>query len=413
MTVNLLDGQTATPSTSSPNTDYTIGNRFTVSTTTEITGLRWWRRTSTPQEKPYNLKLWGSNTLQPLAVVNVVNDDGATGWQLSSLTGSVELVSGVTYTVSAYWPNGQTWAWIPLASRQAAPSPFTWATNARSFTAGADTFPTNPDNVLVWMIDVQADGVLSGGSPSGGGASAGDVNNTLADWLISTNDNTHQTDGLPWLTRVAVDAIKTAVDGGLNLAGGLQGLSDNLAQTLQLASDYVAGRTSTYFTDLKNRLIGASGGGGSAFYGPGGTQVAEGVETLLAQNLTPDNLGAAVALIRERVTLSPDLADTSRWTLVDTVTGEDDALVELQADLFRVTIGDAPGTHGPQLVGGVEWRPRWGWIAPRVHGCYLQRQPLVDLSPFVVAPGLFMDGLLLYSHPGFTWLVEAFVLDRT
>lgn len=412
MVTNLMDGQTATPSTSQPNTDYTIGNRFTVSATTNITGLRWWRRSTTQQEKPLNLKLWGSNTLQPLAVVNVPNDDGAVGWQLSSLTGSVELVSGDTYTVSAHWPNGPTWAWIPLASRNAAPAPFTWATNARSYTAGADTFPGNPDNVLVWMIDVQADGTLSGGAPTGGGASAGDVNNTLADWLISTGDNTHQTDGLPWLTRTAVDAIKVVTD-KLGHSGSGNSL-DWVLSLWRLAGDLTDAEFGLLklLLDRKDQLVGSSGGGGSAFYGPSGTQVAAGVETLLASGITATDLGAAVALLRERLTLSPDLADTSRWTLVDTTSGDGDALVSQQADAYLFSITAYPSTQPAHGVAATLWVPRWGWVCPRVHGHFAQRQ-FHDVMPTIVtSEGHFMDGLLIYTPQGFEWTCESYVLDR-
>lgn len=412
MVTNLMDGQTATPSTSNPNTDYTIGNRFTVSTTTSITGLRWWRRTTSTAEKPYNLKLWGSNTLQPLAVVAVPNDGGTTGWQLSSLTGSVDLVPGVTYTVSAYWPNGQTWAWIPLASRQAAPSPFTWATNARSNAVGADTFPSTVDNTLIWMIDVQADGTLSGGAPSGGGASAGDVQNSLADWLISTSDNTHQADGLPWLTKTAVDAVKVVTD-KLGASGSGNSL-DWVKALWDLAGDFSDAEIGWLkgFLSKRDQLVGASGGGGSAFYGPGGTQVAAGVETLLASGITPTTLGAAIALLREQLTLSPDLADTSRWTLVDTTSGDGDALVSQQADAYFFSITAYPSSQAAHGVAATLWLPRWGWVCPRVHGHFAQRQ-FHDVMPTIItSEGHFMDGLLIYTPPGFEWTCESYVLDR-
>jgi hypothetical protein len=389
---------------------YELGARFTPGVNCTALALRWYAQDTTRPAGPTSLSLWDASTTARLATV-VPSDNGGAGWQETILATPVALSAGREYRVSGFFPIGTRRAYWNSGASFVVPDGVTVPRSAiRCIATNATTtYPTTAVDGAVESTDVILDLTAPGSTPA---ATPSDLDNALADWL-SEPDHTHGAgDGMPYDTWETGNDTNTKVTNGLNLAGGLQALSDNLANALQMASDYVAGRTSTYFADLKNRLIGASGGGGSAFYGPSGTQVAEGVETLLAQNVDATQLGAEMAKLREQLTLSPDLTDTSRWRLVDTVEGEGDALVELQADLYRITLGDAPGAHGPQLIAGVEWRPRWGWIAPRAHGCYLQRQPLVDVSPIGVAPGLFMDGLLLYSHPGFTWSVEAFVLDR-
>jgi Domain of unknown function (DUF4082) len=411
VTVALYGGITAGWSSASTSAPYQLGNPWRQTEDSVVSALGFFRGDTGSGVKATALSLFRRSDQALLAFVSSPTDSGSIGWQWSTLSTPVPVTNGTEYVVCAYYPAGNVWFRVFSSSKPTPPANTAWLSFPREDEANIanNAYPATAETGSVYnAVDVQlGDPSSSAGGPN---ATVGD----LASWLsTNTLTNQHQTDGLPWQTKVDTADTRTKVTNGLNLAGGLQGLSDSLAHAIQMASDWFASGSTTIFTDLKSRVLGTSGGGGSAFYGPSGTQVAEGVETLLAQCVTATELGAQLAVLRERVTLSPDLTDTSRWTLVDTVSGAGDALVELQADLFRITIGDAPGTHGPLLVASGEWRPRWGWCAPRVHGCYLQRQPLVDLSPIGVAPGLFMDGLLIYAHPGFTWSVEAFVLDRS
>lgn len=262
----------------------------------------------------------------------------------------------------------------------------------------------------LWSDDATpGTGGTDGSTGVGGPAYSGD----LAAWLSSDNGSQlHETDGLPWLTKTAVDAIKVVTD---KLGASGSGNSLNWVKALwDLAGDFSDAEIGWLkgFLAKRDQLVGASGGGGSAFYGPSGTQVAEGVETLLASGITPTTLGAAIALLREQLTLSPDLSDTSRWTLVDTTSGDGDALISQQADAYFLSITAYPSTQPAHGVAGTLWLPRWGWVCPRVHGHFAQRQ-FHDVMPTIVtSEGHFMDGLLIYTPPGFEWTCESYVLDR-
>ena len=388
-----------------------IANKVRFTSTGYVDGLAWRRVVNGTGNKPQHLRLWDGPTQTILVDVPAVTDDGLIGWQWSYLAQPVAVQSGRDYYVSTGWVSGDTRGQELTHPLTSVPAEYVIPASYCYFVNNNWGFPvTDNANGAVFPMDVEWS---AGGSPvNPQPATSGDVDNALADWLISTSDNTHQTDGLPWLTKAQVDDTNTKVTSGLNLAGGLQGLSDSLAHTLQMASDWLASGSTTIFTDLKNRVLGASGGGGSAFYGPGGTQVATGVEQLLASCVDPTVLGAHLALLREQLTLSPDLADTTRWTLVDTVTGAGDGLVDLQADLYTLTLTAIPAPQPQLSVADSTWVPRWGWVCPRVHGRFHQRQFQDVLPAVVTARELFMDGLLIHTEPAISWSVSAYTLDR-
>jgi len=244
-----------------------------------------------------------------------------------------------------------------------------------------------------WGISVGV-AETAGGDPSAPPAT-GATTADLAAWLSNDSaTNTHQSDGLPWQTKVDTADIRTKVTAGLNLTGGLQALSDSLAHTIQMASDYFAGRTATYFTDLKNRLIGASGGGGSAFFGPAGTQVSAGVEALLARS-TNAQVGFPA----------------SPWEMT-AETDFDDALAWAQpADLYVVTFATIPPTSPDNGRAGVPVHYRLAWWSP-LNGTFAQERRWIDFtSEHLVNPAGRMPGLLLQTYEGGTGHVQAWTLN--
>lgn len=411
MVTHLFDNTSwASPSSSAPNTDYAIGNRFGVTASVDVTGIRWYRGSTTATQKPGNLRLWrGDGTL--LKDITTPSDNGTVGWQLSAFDAAVTLAPSTTYVVSMGWPNGQTWYWLARGSVSAPPSGYLWDDLIRAqFTGNQTTFPNNTDNTLAWGVDIETGGTTGGGGGGGGGLTGAD----LAAWLSSVSGtNTHQSDGLPWLIKTELDATKLLAQGAYDVLTNTPSGGSSLTSFLTAMGPTILAAMATFFSTANARLNGASGGGGSAFYGPSGTQVAEGVETLLAQGITPTELGAQLAVLRERLDLSPDLADTTRWTLQDTVNGSGDGLVNVQGDAYFLTLTTIP-SHLPQHgIAGQLWVPRWGWVAPRVHGHFRQRQFSDVLPVCVTDQGLFMDGLLVYAHPGTDWTVEAYTLDRS
>lgn len=391
----------------------TVGNRFALAADGYLRSVSWYSDSPSGTKPGFNVWNNASNLrLQKLAASITWTDNGH-GWWTYELTESEstsigQITNNTTWELDLIVASGGAY-WF-----QGCHTP----DNVTDFSYEGARYG-GPSNVIAdstagapWGINVGV-ATTAGGDPSTPPAT-GTTTADLAAWFSANSAvNTHQTD-LPWLTKTVADAIKNAVDvlthsgSGSNLdwVVALWKLAGNLTDL-----EYAAVRQ--FLKDGQTRLTGAGGGGGSAFYGPSGTQVAAGVETLLAQGVTPTDLGAAVALLRERLTLSPDLADTSRWTLVDTLDGSEDALFSAQADAYFLSVTAVPSYFHSNGVAATLWLPKFGWVAPRVHGHFRQRQ-FNDVFPLVItADGLFMDGLLIHTLPGFEWTVEAYTLDRS
>lgn len=406
----------ATPPDSQASYSGAFGNRFNVGATTYVNNVYYYRRST--GANPDRVNIWDLSTSTRVWTSTAVNPGGLSGaWVDVVVSPQLTLVTGRDYLVEVAGSGSFVFSG--------------WATSPPAISAGytlvGARYGSGSPAGLVSGWELIAIGVGSANTTGGGADSTGSTGTgtpvftgDLPAWLSTDGaQNLHQADGLPWttksqvdLTKIAADAIKVVTD---KLGHGGSGNSlDWIVGLWRLAGDLTDAEIGLLkaLLDHKDQLVGASGGGGSAFYGPSGTQVAEGVETLLASGITPTELGAQLAVLRERLTLSPDLTDTARWTLVDTASGSGDALVELQADLYRLSVTAPVGPPSGPLVAGVAWHPRAFWLAPRAHGGFLQRQPLADFGVNTIAPGLFMDGLLLAIDPGYTWSVEAYVLDR-
>jgi hypothetical protein len=243
------------------------------------------------------------------------------------------------------------------------------------------------DNGAVYGFDVTYQAT---GTPGPAPATPTDVQDSLADWFITTTDNQHQTDGLPWRTDANVSAIKTTTDAGLNLAGGLQGLSDSLAHAIQEASDWLAAGGSGFFPDLKDRLVGTSGGGGSAFYTSDGQLVS-----------------ALVAQIYAGMTPARSLPPGTGWTLADETDWDTSLAWGVGAHCYLVTVDSyppaQPATDGPAGT----WLYRLGWWAV-LNGSYASgRQWFEFAQQFLYLNGLWMPGLALQARGGTTGHVQA------
>jgi hypothetical protein len=390
---------------------YTQAMAFTVKANCWADKVAYYRPATGATGKPTAMAIWRADTQTKIGEVTSLADDGTVGWQDQTLSTPVALFAGIRYKLSADVNSSTYDVGNNVTSLPQAGLAFNWSSVVTGYRSASLGYP-NVDDTNGWIrgLDVhKQEDTDPPATPDVGDT----LDDKLADWLISTSDNTHQTDGLPWLTKTVVDAVKVVTD-KLGSSGSGNSL-DWISSLWRLAGDLTDAEIGLLksLLDRQGQITGASGGGGSAFYGPEGTQVSAGVETLLGRSFTLDDLGAATALLRERLDLSPDLADTTRWTLVDTIEGSADALVNVQADAYFFNLTTIPSSHPHLGVAATLWVPRWGWVAPRVHAHFRQRQ-FSDVFPVVfTADGLFMDGILVHALPGFEWTCECYTLDRS
>jgi len=391
---NLYD-QTVSPGGTTRNDwNGAVGNRFALAADGYLRTVSFWSDNLTGA-KP-GLNVWSNSGALRLhkAAADVTWVGTATGWITYTLTESESTSVGLithntTWEVDLQFTSGGAHFF------QGCNTPDNVTDFSYEGARYGGGYPVIADNTAgaPWGISVGV-AETAGGDPSEpppSGATTAD----LAAWL--SNDgatNTHQSDGLPWQTKVDTADIRTKVTNGLNLAGGLQALSDSLANTLQMASDYLAGRTATYFTDLKNRLIGASGGGGSAFYGPDGTQVSAGVEALLARST---NAQVGFPASPWEMTAETDFDGCLAWAQ--------------PADLYTVTFATTPPTIPNNGQCGVPVRYRLAWWTS-LNGEFAQERHWIDFEKcHLVDPAGRMPGLLLQTYLGGTGHVEAWTLN--
>lgn len=376
-----------------------IGARLSFSADVPIQALRFYRHATGSGWAPSRLRFWDLSTHTLLAEVTSVTDNGAVGWQESTIT-PVTVDSTHTFAVTGWVANGNNFGYKLAANLGVAPVPLLWPTNCRAWAnSGTTGEPTNNDNVLAWSFDVRVGDASIPPNPADP-VTAGNMADSLAAWLISTNDNTHQTDGLPWLTKTVTDAIKVVTD-KLGSSGSGNDL-DWIAGLWRLAGDLTDAEIGLLksLLDRQSQITGASGGGGSAFFGPGGTQVAAGVEEIITTLAAP-----AV-----QYPLSwPALSD-SAWEAVDSQAFADDLWWEVPAHLYLCHFTDWAPYKTQTVLPGNTWIRRLGWWAP-MKGTNLGERRYVEFSDAQLENrGLFMDGIYLSARPGSAGTVTAYLL---
>lgn len=372
-----------------------------------LTGWRW-ARASDGGSPPDGAAVWDvADTSSPVWVADAIPNGSGAGWWEADIVGSIPLLAGHTYRMALGYHNHVSgFAYQNSVSKPAGEFPVA-LTGTTSWTYYASGFLAYP------ATDRAASGQNLGidlrwsSIPLVAPATGGDLDAALTDWL-SDNENTHTAHGLPWTT-------KSVVDGHTATLASIEGSLSDQGATLDAVAGDVADLHAKVTAD--GVTLDAKIGPLETYGSVGDKGVSAGVEIVRQQVATANTkldalTGTSFATLREQLTLSPDLLDASRWTLVSTTAGEGRGLVEDQADLYILTL-TAVGGLPTVDVAGATWVPRWGWgIAPRVHGAYRQRQ-FHDYTPAAVtADGLYMDGLLVNALPGVEWAVDAYVLDR-
>jgi len=389
----------------------TRGLRFQVTETTEIGFLGWYRPTT-------GFSAFGRLLLYNAAGVlirsaDTVTDSGAVGWQWSPIT-TTSLTAGVTYTVAAStFTSGLTriYPYCPRASRVAAPAPFihddigTFAN-----TTGPNLYPTTADNTIVVALSVQTGTGIDPGPGEGDPALTGD----LGSWLSSDPTvQTHQADGLPWLTKVVADSIQTGqhslslvVDDIKTIVNNIPSKDDDLWTRITkliniywALSDAEAALVTDFLRRAPGQLTGPTPGGGSAFYGPSGGQVAERAEVA--------GFNSELLWHRTRTTNWLEPVPGEDWELIDTLEWDGSIGWDQPADCYVITITAFPPTWDQQDVYGHLWLPRAAWWAP-LTGTLPHERHFVDFDTQILhALPMRCEGILLCPRENFAGTLQA------
>lgn len=390
-----------------------VATEFQSITGGQITSL-WWRRAdTTPSHKPTHLGVFDVATGVLLVDLVTFTDDGAVGWQETDLANPIVLAAGRSYAVGALWAAG-FYVYNPAVYDEPVPPyPLTWGSSKRAFKSSSSfTFSGVTQDSNGWYaLDASVTpGNLTPGDP---GALPSDVENSLASWLRDDVENSHKDTssipGLPWTIKSTLTTFRTAFDTVVGSVTETASATGTVFQRVnQLLADTAAllGRIPTTITTGFDQLF--------SWYGAAGRPVgADTVPTALTAIRDALDADVGVELLRERLTLSPDLSDLTRWSVVGTVEGTGSDEVVLQADLYVLAITSAGAERSALTIGSYTWRRYLGWVAPTVHGAVLPRRQLEWDFNAVCHPPLLMDGLLIHTGPDVEWLLTAYVLDRS
>lgn len=386
---------------------YGFARVFGVSEPTTLTHLRWFR-VSLTQARPLYIDLW--NGVDQNLITEIANpvDDGTVGWQDTPLSTGAVLQPGGVYTVVSDFGVTTDQARADVSVQGDFPFPFLKLETGDRFPTTHTGYPTTRDLVNFYGVDVIVTPVAFTPSPPTSPPQTGDITNELGKWLDSTGEvQTHQLDGLPWLTKGVVDAIKTAVDA---LGPDVISLLNDVAQIPNRTSSawaevlltwQIAGALTQLEIDAWNllakrapgQLTGASGGGGSAFYGPGGTQVADGVEQLLGRSPGAGPFPGTGWVMADEI----DFVAALSWAV--------------PADLYTVDVYTHSAALDSGLYAGVDVIWRLGWWAP-LNGNYAQERRYFETErAHLSIAGARMPGLLLALPQGGTGHVQAWTFN--
>lgn len=422
--IHLFDNVVGPPTITSTGSSFELGVAFRTAQGLTVTGLRWYATSTTTTDKPTHLYLWDTVGASVIASIATPGHSGLVGWQTASLDTPVLLEADHEYRVSMGIPTGTHWAEITNAA--APPYPLVWATQV-GYAGSIGGYPNTSQTNRAFWVDIVLDTDYAI-SPDPSPVLVGDVKEALRAWLDPGSADLPVGDsGLYPRVAGEMDAfLAGSPDNAETISGNVSETKDAVAGIAATINDEGTGLVAIAGDVAALRAkVTADGVTLDAKIGPletygsvGSKGVSAGVEIVRTTTIdegaaTRTQVGVTADVLREQLTLSPDLTDTSRWTLVGSTAGEGRGLVTDQADLYLLTL-TAFGGLPTVDVAGVTWVPRWGWgVAPRVHGAYRQRQ-FHDYTPAAItADGLLMDGLLVNALPGVEWTVDAYVLDRT
>lgn len=392
MAVHLFDNVTGPP-TSGSNTSagWEVGTRLTLTADAPCTQLRWYRFATGAGNKPTAMHLWDLTTHTQLENPTVP-DTGAVGWQTVTLAAARPLDATHTYAATIVMPNAMSEGFWGNSLFSTAPAPFVGTGNLRCWQPGSTTGePTSNDNVLVWGIDVTLGDQTIPPDPSDP-VTVGNMSNTLAAWLISTGDNTHQVDGLPWLIRAELAATKALVDVIPEIGGtDWTKVSDIWKLSGDLADAEIA-VWRAFFGDGKDRLTGTTAAGGTAFKTSDGRRATD-----------------LVAQIWSATTPARSLPPGTGWTMVDETDWDTTLAWNVGAHCYLVTVDSYPPAQPATSSPAGTWLYRLGWWAV-LNGSYASgRQFLEFAQQYLYQNGLWMPGVALQARGGTTGSVQAWV----
>lgn len=389
----------------------TRGTRFRVTAELVVTQVGYYHNNSTDQSWSWLGMFDGAGVL--MWHTETVPNTPVPGWIWVTVSPSFNLVPGVTYTVAGGLVGTRFWALNgPTTLRNPPPAGFIFDDAGAFLADGVGTYPTVPADYF-FAVSVGTETYVPPAEP-GEGEGEPALTGDLGSWLSNNPTiQTHETDGLPWLTKLVADATKNAVDAGRIVIDATKDIVDLIPKrddsewNAILKLWQIAGVLTEAEIDLWNlfakraphQLTGPTPGGGSAFFGPSGGQVAERAEV--------SAFNSELLWHRTQTSNWLDPLPGGDWVLEDTLTWDGPIGWNQPADAYVLHITAYPATWDQQLVDGHLWLPRALWWAPLTDTIPHERH-FGDME-FQILHNLPLRcaGILLCPQGGFSGTLEA------
>lgn len=368
------------------------GNHFATNAAATCDEISFYRVVASGTPGPTRLQLWDLQGPTLLRDLSSITDDGSVGWQRTTFD-PVALSSNHTYSVVFHQPVGCHYAEQDTSSQPPAGSGFSWASPSRYYeqTSGFG-FPSGSTSSQFPWLDARI--TLTGGENPNLGDVEAAVANQLADWEIATSDNTHQTDGLPWLTKATADATKTELDAVQTAIGAIQNVTDGNSSLVALPLKALLARYASDITTIEGYLPTIEGRTGPPGSGGGSGTVSDDILTALQPVID---------------SVQPPAPAT--WVSLGTTAFDTSLALAVEADLYQVTFTDLGSGRVNLSADGVDVAYRLAWWT-EWDGAFAQERRFVDFPKAnLYSAGKRMAGLLLHSPMGASGTVEAWTLS--
>lgn len=385
---------------------YELGTPFKVTFAGEITHLRWKRQT-TSGDAPSAIRVWRASDETVVATAASITDGGTVGWKDCPITGGWRPDLNVEYRVAVSNPASSGLGAQSLNPVPAVPNGLNLPQSGRAYhVATPYVYPSTIEPSAWEAVDV----VYVPDSPPPPPATTGDVDQALLDWLSSSSSvNLHQSDGLPWLTKTVVDAIRSATGNTAGQLDATKAVSDaihdlltstdhNLGTLWDLAghlADLEIAAWQAFFGAGAQRLTGPDSAGGSAFYTADGELISQ----LVAETWQ-----------RVRVLRGDIGFGTDGWTMSAEADFEDAIAFAEPADAYTLHITSYQPTQAASTSPAGLWLPRIGWWCI-LTGAHASQRQFVDFEQQLLSDqGHRMPGCAIQLKPGTLATVQAWLL---
>lgn len=358
---------------------------------------------------PANLRVYRVYDQFLLTLIAVPSSAVVAGWNDITLQPSLAVQANVAYIAAIDLPSGGRYV-QPSPSSGATPSPDSpLAINGVGKPINATTWGyPNITAGFYTGVDVTWDATAE--VPPGGttqGSTTGDVNNTLASWL-STTDGTHS-DSAPLQDHSTLATVRNVVGSTSGQLDATKAVSDaihdlltatnkNLGTLWDLAghlTDLEIAAWQSFFGAGTARITGPNSAGGSAFYTADGQLVSQLVAEIWQRTL----------VLRNELPFG-----VAPWSMSDETDFADSIAFAQPADAYVLNITSWQDTQPADEVSAGLWLPRIGWWCV-LTGTLASQRNFVDFEHQMLSDGgRRMAGCAIQLKPGTLATVQAWLL---